>query len=417
MNRSYLALVVLCGCSWSVVDPPRQNSTASTQYSTPPDTGGGGGSATSTCEETIDAKKELLVVNQTVLLDPRAAADSGSWSFGARLAALAGDRAAAGAMFQGWLGTWSAPRDPKPLADSWYARGTLPFKLIGIVNRLDLGTRCGASQGELRFVYAAVDAKNASLPFTVIVEVPYPGGTDFTARWHALGKLPFGDAYNEALESITNEATKNTSGVRIRTDESALSPDSSWELRQFAVQGGALVPVLLDQTPRFDLAKSESLDAWADDNAASILDGTFALPTGFRAETAPLPFSWFRWESTRMRPDVRQALSLATCSGCHGGERGADTMRFQHLAPPDLAYYGSMGGETQVSSFLERELVTRASKLSASLCTRYCCGPASRGNSWGRFARVRRWSSMASPRRAVRPAGEDHHRAASVSGR
>ncbi len=69
-----------------------------------------------------------------------------------------------------------------------------------------------------------------------------------------------------------------------------------------------------------------------------------------------------------MRPDVRQALSLATCSGCHGGERGADTMRFQHLAPPDLAYYGSMGGETQVSSFLERELVTRASKLSASLC-------------------------------------------------
>lgn len=326
--RGVWLLVFLLGCEWNVVDATHRQQSASTNAEPPPST-----TVTASCEARIDVEKELLVTNRTVLLDPRAR--DGVWSFGSLVRT-----------------------NPFPYS----------FRLIAIVNRVDLGSYCGDSQRELRFVYTATDTKGAALAFTTIIEVPYPSGTDWTARWHALGKLPFGATYTVALADLTTEVTTHASNVRVRTNEGILHDDGSWELRQYALQGGQLEPVLLDQTPRFDLARSASLDAWAKDNADAILDGTFRLPDGFQAETAPLPFSSFRWESSSMRSDVRAALSLATCNGCHGGERGGDGLRFQHLAPPGVAYYGISDGETQVSDFLKRELVKRAEKMTDALC-------------------------------------------------
>jgi hypothetical protein len=82
-----------------------------------------------------------------------------------------------------------------------------------------------------------------------------------------------------------------------------------------------------------------------------------------------------------MTPETRRAFSLATCNGCHGGERGGDTLPFQHIAAPEAAYYGSSDGETVVSRYLDNgsgrddELARRAGSLVMALC-RSCAAPA-----------------------------------------
>jgi hypothetical protein len=428
----------LAGCEWHVHDygpdpgtaSPSSSSTggasapssatdapsASTTTTTTTTSGG------PTCAVPIDRWKELLVINRSVLSDLRAKndVDGAPWSFRTRLEELAGTAAEAPALAEAWLSEWKtrtsvgvdgAPVTPRPSVDEvilqpWrqngspattYASGTplplalAPFRLVAIANRLDLRESeagCQGAAGELRFVYTAVDVTtHLAVPFSVIVEIPYPAShtpREWAARWHDVASHPFGAEYNDALAALTAEITSNAvrSTVRARTNEVALGLKLGlpWELREFGLDtthGPArLLQVPLMATPRIDLQRSPSLDAWAADNASKVLAGTFTLPGGFQAGAAPMATSLFRWESTTLPEALRHALSLGTCNGCHGGERPGDLLKFQHVAPGDTTagYYTTTSGETQVSRFLndpfgaDDELGRRAKGMALMLC-------------------------------------------------
>jgi hypothetical protein len=88
-----------------------------------------------------------------------------------------------------------------------------PFRLLGVVYRPDLVRLDGVgnitSAGEGRFVFEVLNSKAKSQRFTVIFEYGWsgPGEADVKAwadRFHTLGSIPFGPAYNTALQTITD---------------------------------------------------------------------------------------------------------------------------------------------------------------------------------------------------------------------
>ena len=173
-----------------------------------------------------------------------------------------------------------------------------PFRLLAIVNRLDLGEtadgRSGYSgsttsrpkdAGELRFVFgltepapwgAGSEASCNLKDFTVILEykVPIEGCSrvrEWAKRWTLLNTFGgFNDTYLDHLESLTQsvvvhgaapEAGNQSALAQLRTNETALDPGSStYELREFTLtdedpagddtpSSGLLRPHTVAQTP------------------------------------------------------------------------------------------------------------------------------------------------------------------------
>ncbi|MBX3234203.1 MAG: hypothetical protein KIT84_40320 [Labilithrix sp.] len=330
------------------------------------------------CSLPIVRDKELVITQQSVLLDRRPA-----WSFRARMTELAGSEAAAASFTYAWVDQWRtvtevgparAPVTPRP--DAAKVLGD-PFalRLLAIVNRPDLRAEddgCAGAGGELRFVYGA------SFAFTIIVEIPWPATRTpraWTEAWHALGEQKFGDGYNAALEALTDAIVGASPPAtwKVRTNERAFG--ATWEMRDFALAGGALVQVPIATTPRIELNGSASLDAWAKDNRASIADRSFALPSAFQAGAAPVPNASFRWTSRTLSETERARLSGETCNGCHGGEHSGGSLSFQHIAPANApSYYdGNTSGETQLSRWLrDEELPRRERSVRAALCAPAC---------------------------------------------
>ncbi len=372
----------------------------------------------------IDRFKELVVVDATVLQDFEARNDfpGAAFSFRSRFEELAAGGDAAHFTMD-WLDSWSkvtsvgpadAPVVPRPAARdlllapwSTSTMARAPFRLLAIVNRLDLRddeSGCGTTSGELRFVYTAIDAVSGrSLAMTVIVEIAYPKTR--TARmwaeaWHALGSLPFGSDYTHRLAELVRGVTRDADvgRTRVRTNEVAFgaAQDLPWELREFTLTRHAgvprLSPSLLTSTPRDGLDGSRELNVWLSSHAPRLKAGiTDDLPTAMQAGAASVPDPFFRWGVASMiGPDARAAFSLATCNGCHGGERPVGDMRFQHLAPSDMrdAYYGppSDEGTTRVSRYLHNpghddELGRRERSLQTLLNAG--CAPSPSGTSDG----------------------------------
>jgi hypothetical protein len=406
----------VAACHWTVVDHgPDDGFTAS-----PATCGRAGessttGSAPASCDVKVDRWKELLVTHRSVLLDRRAQNDvaDATWSFRHMFEELAGDATGAAALTHAWLEQWKtvtvvgpdrAPVTPRPsvgpvLLDPWRAAdggalSSAPFRLIAIVNRPDLraeASACHGAAGEIRFVYSAVDpVTRKAIPMTIIVEIPYPttrSAREWIEAWHALATRPFGDAYNAALAALTSEVIRdsNRESWLVRTNEIALGePDGlPWEMREFALGADAaqlrrLAQLPIATTPRIELDRSASLDSWAKENEARILDGSYVLPGGFQAGAAPIARSWFRWSSQSLDPKLLDALSKATCNGCHGGERiGETALPFQHIAAADqrTAYYvPANDGETRVSTWLndpsgyDDELGRRERSVAQALC-------------------------------------------------
>ncbi len=406
----------LAACEWKVGDEHSHrergpSGSATATCGRPGETACSTDGKPASCETEVDRWKELLVIHRSVLLDRRARNDvaGAPWSFRSRLEELAGSTTDAPAFAAAWLDQWKtvtavgpdlAPVTPRPLVDEVLAtpwRGSsyelpldkTPFRLIAIVNRIDLRSEadaCGGNAGELRFVYTATNPMtSASLEMTVIVEIPYPAtrtAKEWAEAWHELGALPFGDEYNQKLADLTSAVTKDSkpSTWLLRTNEIAFGNTTEklpWELREFALENGRLAQQPLAATPRIELNRTPSLDSWAKENRARVLDGTYVLPSSFRAGAAPMTTAWFKWDSSQMESDLRTALSLGTCNGCHAGERNESSLRFQHLAPADAPgpYYGSQNGETRVSQWLndpsgnEDELGRREKSMARALCS------------------------------------------------
>ena len=414
----------LVACEWTVVDHRDGDSSGSGSGSAAACGRAGesrsAGTAPASCDVKVDRWKELLVIHRSVLLDGRAQneVEDAPWSFRTRIEELAGDKASAPALARAWLEEWKtvtvvgpdrAPVTPRPgvagvLLDPWVGRSgaslaDAPFRLVAIVNRPDLRHEddgCSGGGGELRFVYTATDPFQKAIPMTVIMEIPYPATRtprEWIEAWHALAARPFGAEYNDALAALTTEVTRGSKPEAwlIRTNELAFGEpnDLPWELREFSLQTDAnqakrLVQVPIATTPRIELARSASLDSWAMENESRIMAGSYVLPGGFQAGAAPVERSSFRWASQRLDPTLRAALSMATCNGCHGGERTGETsLPFQHIAAADqrTEYYGSStDGETRLSRYLndpsgnEDELSRREKSMARALCG--TCAPA-----------------------------------------
>jgi len=262
-----------------------------------------------------------------------------------------------------------------------------PFKLIAIVNRLDLRGNSGygfSNAGEGRFVFNALTSTCNSQEFTVIFEYGINKKNcsevkAFAQEWNNLNSMTIGSvAYNSALENITNQfvlSGTNTSKPnqnsinQIRTNEIALS--SPWEFREFNLNGdGELQLVDVKQEPQVKYngfhsnaispaVDVEKLVAWINNNTSSILNNNYEVPLNIPGSTTPLAGGHALFPTNNVNQiwngrgtsgnqfinndEARHIFSLNTCSSCHGGE--TKTI-FTHIKPR------SFGAETSLSGFL-----------------------------------------------------------------
>lgn len=337
----------------------------------------------------IAPQKELVINSLGVVRDPARTFDpcgnfgtgNGAWTF-ARLTRMMANQNVTGinaAQFvEDWLKQWSVARTvngegipartainqavlaPWPkLPDGRLDIEKAPFRLLAIVNRLDLrkNTAEGLDAGELRFVFGVVDRRNgkqcAAQQFTVIFEYKVPlvgcqAVKNYAQRWMALKNLAPGSAeYNLALEKITRSVTGanvapdriNGSALsQIRTNEIMLAPP--WQLREFRLGlDGRLHSSTVAQTPRRGLNATTALGQFVGANAASVLAHRHFVPLAFN--NAPFRAGAITnlgddfWRMGGVSSDVRHAFSLDTCNGCHGGETKSPSgdIPFLHIAP------------------------------------------------------------------------------------
>ena len=277
-----------------------------------------------------------------------------------------------------------------------------PFKLLAIVNRMDLRAHDGeqvANAGEGRFVFGVLGADGKPLPplfgdtpggFMVIFEYGLVATNmdqlrSWAMGWAEVGKHPIGtQAYNNALERVTRRFTdrgaaplkpNGSSLNQIRTNELSLS--LPWELREFRIdavsgqlkQGGvALTPdvLALNGTPALaDFVNaneaallSETHTVPAEALAASALAGPFQLTDFPNSESRTFavldffpPFFDVPWSAAGIRSnDARHVFALNTCSGCHRSETG--TSFLQIAFPMDHKLPRSLGSTAALAGFL-----------------------------------------------------------------
>jgi len=289
-----------------------------------------------------------------------------------------------------WLGSWNSNQElhfnsavPRPnvqqFIDDWRnASGTgrlemqdAPFRLVAIVNRMDLHEAIGygGGSGETRFVFALEDSNCYPLPFLVIFEYgnireDCDAMTDLARLWVELGNLTVGSPdYNELLQKITDEVvTANAAPSKpngsalnqLRTNDFVF--DGPWQLREFVLHPkyGYLVPDTVKRTPDISLDSTPDLDLAIDDNLPTvwpnppfsminILTGSFdpiEYPAGsgvfIRAMASDIPHTGFCFQAKLAGnaaisgPDARFEYSSNTCSGCHGGDVNASG-NFTHI--------------------------------------------------------------------------------------
>jgi hypothetical protein len=267
-----------------------------------------------------------------------------------------------------------------------------PFKLVAIVNRIDLAGNpsYGAVSGaEGRLVFQMVDPADAecsAMPFMVIFEfgVPRSGCSELQSwawQWLHLNTLTTGSAaFNAALQALTDQfATANADTSKpngsalnqLRTNvftgfgPVTFGATEKWQLREFHLgpsgTGAVLLnPAPLAQTPdasydeerglRGSLghgAFAPQLGAWVLDNVAATfpptLSPTYTVPLSLPCPigTPSLPCSVgqpFRggaidnnvefWTAPGAPDQALAVFSLNTCDGCHSAETGT---RFRHL--------------------------------------------------------------------------------------
>lgn len=270
-----------------------------------------------------------------------------------------------------------------------------PFKLLAIVNRMDLRMHVNGevlSAGEGRFVFGVLGPDGKPLPpiagtvpggFTVIFEYELPASDmrtlgDWAMQWKRLGAYPLGSPdYNRTLEDLTrrfadrNRAPGMPNGSalnQIRSNEVALG--IPWELREFVLdprsgflrQGTvALTPdtLRLNGTPQLATIINRQGGAIAAGTgelapewfAASSLAGPFLLTDFTNAASRTFttnilfdPFLDIPWSAAGATNNTdRHALALNTCNGCHRDETGTG---FLHVG------FATNHAEAVLSSFL-----------------------------------------------------------------
>lgn len=310
--------------------------------------------ATSDPTRAINAEKELTIRDLSVIEDPSRTLDPCDvgqeplppWSFGKIMRMVAAQAGApnASVFVKDWLDTWTreqvvnghvlAPVGiDQYITSPWLTEsggdqldlGRARFRLLSMVNRLDLSAKDG--KGEFRIEYVGTRDFCAPIRFWVIFEfeLPVQSSADlqaFAADWHNLGGLPFGEEYNAALQALTDRlSSARLRHVNTIEEEASIS---EWNYRSFALVDGALVNVPLVQSPDVFDDGDPALIAWVNNNQEAILADRHVVPDELLGGDTR-NFEWFGigFEDPI---EVRHHFALATCSGCHNGETGAPSV-------------------------------------------------------------------------------------------
>ena len=228
----------------------------------------------------------------------------------------------------------------------------LPFRLLAIVNRMDLagGSFYGpSSPGELRFVFGLVEKQGIACvasqsELTVILEYTVPetaclGMKNLANLWIALDSLVLGSApYNAVLQTLTDDVTPanaNPSGLngsaigQVRTNEVKLG--LPWQLREFTLQAtqaqpavGTLMHETVKNTPDDSFQFSATLATWITANAGTPvpkqLAGNDFIGSFNRYGPGANNPPWDGMPATNAAK--RFTFSSNTCGGCHLSETG-----------------------------------------------------------------------------------------------
>jgi hypothetical protein len=339
------------------------------------------------CAIRIERFKELAIVDDAVVRDARTNnAANGPWSFRHAITSLMSDRDDPSTFVLSWFSDWADtsqvngyPTDVESRVDGmkhelicpwlkWTPENgcntdctactarkldlaKAPFRLIGIVNRIDLRERpdpdAKSLAGEGRLIFAltngpADDPQSAPRAMSVIFEYGLPNsGTpkEWADAWHHLGThATLDEEYRRELEQLTERFVKrgavpeNPNGsalAQLRTNESVFN--WIWQLRQFRLDGGGalrLVPVT--NTPAEAINNSTALRDYVAQNIQAIKEDRHILPKTMLAGSAD-QFR-FRWNVPGADEATRTAFSRGTCNGCHSQENPPLDTAF-HMSP------------------------------------------------------------------------------------
>ncbi len=326
----------------------------------------------------IDHARELMITDLSVVEDPVRTTGLGAWTFGRLMANMAGCTDPS-AFVLNWLASWELDRTVNgflvpgrpsirgQITEPWLraSGGTgrldlskAPFRLLAIVNRIDLRKNQfygggGGNAGEGRFVVGALDANGHALPFTAIFEYELPARTTgevkmWADRWHRLGSIPFGPAYNQALEVVTEaysgarKSTTKPNGSllnQLRTNEIALA--SPWELREFNIsaRSGHLFLTTVKQSPDLSFNGTPELAQFINANEQAVIAGTHKVPDAWLGGADPARF--IINAPGIQSPLARHKFALNTCAGCHFRETGTG---FTHVGVRSLGQQAPLSG-------------------------------------------------------------------------
>lgn len=361
----------------------------------------------------IDPERSLIIRDPSVVEDPirtfnpctGVGTPMGKWTFGFLMQEMANQPVTGidpSSFTRSWLKHWEANllingwgvparQAVKTIViDPWVAASggpgmpldlsIAPFKLLAIVNRIDLRGNSGYTTnnaGEARFVFGVIDRRNGNClvsEMTVILEygIDKNSCTDiikWAKEWVDLSSLPIGSpAYNKALEIITDQFSLagaapgkvNDSALnQVRTNEFLPPQTGPWELREFRLTmtkedplppTGQLMETTVKQTPDEILNGKLTLRDYINANCGPLLGGTHIVPLTFPRNPfdplMPNPPDGFLGGNSFVPPDFWNApgiacdpsppgnarfnFSNATCSGCH---RRETFTTFYHIIP------------------------------------------------------------------------------------
>lgn len=328
----------------------------------------------------VSAARELMIVDVSVVDDPlRTAFDpasrdprNGVWTFKHLVEQIARAPGDAPAMVEALLASFNTPRSingftvaarpgmqSKVLA-TWprTATGALdlaraPLRLQAIVSRIDLRNLAAGDAGEGRFVFAFDLPPEPGAPppeATIIFEYKLPASSliellVWAESFHLLGRIPFGERYNLALQLITERFVRRGARPRapngsaisaVRTNEIPLGDNRLWELREFHLSRatGRLEPAALELTPDFSFNNTSALAGYIAANESQILSETHVVPpqlNGQPFQAGAVFNDLTAWRAAGADPEARHLFAINTCNGCHAAEETGTV--FLHLVP------------------------------------------------------------------------------------
>jgi hypothetical protein len=345
----------------------------------------------------IDRFKELTIVDDVVVTDTRAMNTSdGAWSFRNAIENMVPQGSDPGQFVLSWFNEWvtdaevngyAIPDGPQVSAGAtqaqfaanmnllivcpWLQRSMpsngcntdcsicavnppkldltqAPFRLLAIVNRMDLGQQPGINpNGEGRLVFgltsaSADDPSSSGMSMTLIFEYHLPPPmtvTQWAQTWHELGSYTaFDEGYNSALQAVTDQFVLR-SAMPEQPNGSALSQSRTngnvlfwaWQMRQFQIGiDGEMHGASVRNTPDPSLNGSAVLTQFLQQNTFPVQNNDYLLPDNMLSGTVDELL--YNWSFPGVDSATQLAFTKGTCNGCHAS--GANP-------PVDLAFHVS----------------------------------------------------------------------------